>query len=272
MFWCDIGVNFTDKRLVFEPVLERALAANVSHIIITGTSLDKSQQAIRLAEQYPENLSTTAGVHPHDASQFTVQTINELKTLAKSDRVVAIGECGLDFNRNFSTPEQQLFAFEQQLKLACELGLPVFLHERDAFDAQIELLTKYRKELKGGVVHCFTGDIEQMNRYLDLDLYIGITGWVCDLKRGQALRKAVKSLPLNRILLETDAPYLRPKGLANNRKVDSSNNEPAYLPFIAGEVATLMATDIKTLQLASQVNTQALFNISSMSLDHNHAE
>jgi TatD DNase family protein len=268
MSWCDIGVNFTDKRLSFEPVLERAWAADVSHIIITGTSLDKSQKAIQLAEQYPNHLSTTVGVHPHDASQFTDQTINVLKTLAKSSQVVAIGECGLDFNRNFSTPKEQLYAFEQQLKLACELGLPVFLHERDAFDAQLELLSKYRKELQGGVVHCFTGNVEQMNRYLDLGLYIGITGWVCDLTRGQALRDAVKSLPLNRILLETDAPYLRPKGLANNRKLDFGNNEPAYLPYIAEEVANLMATDISTLQVACEANTQALFNISSCSANH----
>jgi TatD DNase family protein len=264
MSWCDIGVNFTDKRLLFEPVFERALAADVSHMIITGTNIAKSQQAIQLAQHYPNHLSTTVGVHPHDASQFNVQTISELQALAESECVVAIGECGLDFNRNFSTPEQQTFAFEQQLKLACDLGLPVFLHERDAFEVQIKLLTKYRNALKGGVVHCFTGDIAQMNRYLDLDLYIGITGWVCDLKRGQALREAVKSLPLNRILLETDAPYLRPKGLANNRKVDHGNNEPAYLPFVAEEVARLMAADMQSLQLASQTNTQALFNISSI--------
>jgi len=268
MSWCDIGVNFTDKRLSFEPVFERALAADVKQIIITGTSLKKSQQTIHLAQQYPNHLSTTVGVHPHDASQFNVETINNLKALAQSNHVVAIGECGLDFNRNLSTPDEQLFAFEQQLKLASELGLPVFLHERDAFEAQIELLKKYRKALKGGVVHCFTGNIEQMERYLDLDLYIGITGWVCDLKRGEALRDAIKSLPINRILLETDAPYLRPKGLANNRKVDNGNNEPAYLPFVAAEVAYLMATDIKTLQLASQENTQALFNISSSSAHH----
>jgi TatD DNase family protein len=268
MSWCDIGVNFTDKRLLFKSVFKRALAADVNHIIITGTSLNKSQLAIELAQQYPSHLSTTVGVHPHDASQFNAQTLNVLKTLAKSNSVVAIGECGLDFNRNFSTPEQQLLAFEQQLKLACELDLPVFLHERDAFDTQIELLTKYHKELKGGVVHCFTGNIEQMSRYLDLGLYIGITGWVCDLKRGQALRNAVKSLPLNRILLETDAPYLRPKGLANNRKVDNGNNEPAYLPYIAEEVAGLMATDINTIQVASLNNTQTLFNISRMRVNH----
>ena len=265
MTWSDIGVNFTDKRLFFEPVFKRALTADVSHIIITGTNIDKSQQAVQLAQQYPDHLSATIGVHPHDASEFGVETLNELQTLANSKSVVAIGECGLDFNRNFSTPDQQLFAFEQQLKLACELGLPVFLHERDAFEAQVKLLTKYRKTLKGGVVHCFTGDIEQMNRYLELDLYIGITGWVCDLKRGQTLREAVKSLPLNRILLETDAPYLRPKGLPNNRKVDNGNNEPAYLPFVAKEAANLMGTNLTTLELASQANTQALFKIPTMS-------
>lgn len=268
MSWCDIGVNFTDPRLSFETVFERALAADVGHIIITGTSLDKSQKAIQLAEQHPKNLSTTVGVHPHDASQFNEQSNHTLKTLAKSDRVVAIGECGLDFNRNFSTPQEQLYAFEQQLNLACELGLPVFLHERDAFDAQIKLLTQYRHELKGGVVHCFTGNSEQMHRYLELDLYIGVTGWVCDLKRGQALREAVKSLPLNRILLETDAPYLRPKGLANNRKVDNGNNEPAYLPYIAKEVAALMAMNIQTLKAASEANSQTLFNIVNNSASH----
>lgn len=264
MSWVDIGVNLTDKRLNIESVLTRALDANVTQMIITGTSVASSQQACDMAAQYPYHLFCTAGVHPHHAKDFTAHTLAELTAIASSAHVVAVGECGLDFNRNFSPPEQQLHTFEQQLILACDLALPVFLHERDAFDAQIKLLTKYRKDLQGGVVHCFTGNIEQMNRYLDLGLYIGITGWVCDLKRGQALCEAVKSLPLDRVLLETDAPYLRPKGLTNNRKVDNGNNEPAYLPYIAEEVASLMEIDIKILQLASQTNTQALFDISSI--------
>ncbi|MEP1446489.1 MAG: TatD family hydrolase [Paraglaciecola sp.] len=268
MSWCDIGVNFTDPRLSFEAVFERALAADVSQIIITGTNLDKSHKATQLARQYPSHLFTTIGVHPHDASQFTQQTVNDLRALAKSSQVVAMGECGLDFNRNFSTPEQQLFAFEEQLKLACELGLPVFLHERDAFESQIDLLTYYRAQLKGGVVHCFTGNSEQMHRYLDLDLFIGITGWVCDLKRGQDLREALKTLPLDRILLETDAPYLRPKSLANNRKVDQGNNEPAYLPYIAAQVAELMEIDTETLKVACQTNSQKLFKFSKQRAAH----
>ena len=260
MAWSDIGVNFTDKRLDFDPVLNRALEADVKQIIITGTNLQESREAINLAKQYPANLKTTIGVHPHDANQFSSQTIEDLKSLATADCVVAIGECGLDFNRNFSTPEAQIFAFEAQLQLACELGLPVFLHERDAFDTQIDLLSKYRHQLKGGVVHCFTGNVEQMHRYLALDLYIGITGWVCDLKLGQSLREAVSALPLEKVLLETDAPYLRPKGLPNNRKLDKGNNEPAYLPYIASEVAGLMAIDINMLQAASETNVQALFD------------
>ncbi|MGS2719462.1 TatD family hydrolase [Paraglaciecola aestuariivivens] len=261
MAWCDIGVNFTDNRLEFSTVFARALEANVQSMIITGTDLDKSIQANLLALEHPEHLYATAGVHPHSASSFNQASIEQIKQLAQSKQVVAIGECGLDFNRNFSSPADQLWAFEQQLIIACELGLPVFLHERDAFDDQIKLLTKYSKHLAGGVAHCFTGTLNQMQAYVDLGLYIGITGWVCDLKRGEALRDAVKHLPLERILLETDAPYLRPKGLPNNRKVDRGNNEPAYLPFIAQKVAELMAIEVETLSQACLKNSKLLFNL-----------
>jgi TatD DNase family protein len=264
MHWCDIGVNFTDKRLTLEPVLTRALEASVQQIIITGTSLEISNQAEILAQTQPQHLFSTAGVHPHHASEFTEQTNTLLRCIAQSPQVVAIGECGLDFNRNFSTPEQQLFAFEQQLILACELQLPVFLHERDAFDAQITLLKKYQNDLVGGVAHCFTGNLNQMREYIKLGFYIGITGWICDPKRGIALQEAAKSLPLERLLLETDAPYLRPKGLANNRKIDKGNNEPAYLPYIAQYLANIMQLDVQTINQASLTNTQALFGLCGM--------
>jgi TatD DNase family protein len=261
MHWSDIGVNFTDKRLLFEPVFARAKLANVTRMIITGTSLEKSQQAAQMAAQHPTQLFSTAGVHPHDASTFNQSTFDSLKALAQSKQVVAIGECGLDFNRNFSTPEQQLLAFEQQLVLACELGLPVFLHERDAYTEQTRLLAKYRKDLVGGVAHCFTGDEEQMQGYLELGLFIGITGWVCCPKRGQALQQAVQSLPLDKVLLESDAPYLRPKGLANNRKLDKGNNEPAYLPYIAEHLAKIMKVDLEVLAKACEKNLNTLFNV-----------
>ncbi|MFT2089431.1 TatD family hydrolase [Paraglaciecola sp. 2405UD69-4] len=255
----DIGVNLTDKRLERTAVIERAINASVSKMIVTGSSLESSKEARTISTQYQNTLYCTAGVHPHHAKEYTEQTTTELRALTAHPEVVAIGECGLDFNRNFSTPTEQLYAFEQQLQLACDLKLPVFLHERDAFDEQIKLLKQYRTGLVGGVAHCFTGSSEQMAAYLDLDLYIGITGWFCDPKRGQALREAIPSLPLKNLLLETDAPYLRPKGLANNRKLDKGNNEPAYLPYIAAELANLMEIEQQELQQASYYNTCKLF-------------
>jgi TatD DNase family protein len=275
MQWCDIGANLTDKRLDLEPVLSRSLQKNVQQIIITGTSVQGSRNASQIASLYPGKLYSTAGVHPHHAKEFSEHTAMELQEIATSPQVVAIGECGLDFNRNISTAQQQLHAFEQQLQLASELQLPVFLHERDAFETQIQLLRQYRSKLVGAVVHCFTGNKQQMLQYLELDLYIGITGWVCDLKRGVDLREALSALPLNRLLLETDAPYLRPKGLANNRQLDKGNNEPAYLPYIAQQVAQLMETDITRLHQAVQINTHTLFKIDTLgsaAMDADHVD
>ncbi|MEP0357524.1 MAG: TatD family hydrolase [Paraglaciecola sp.] len=270
MSWIDIGVNLADSRLDAEPVIQRAINAGIEKLIITGTSVQASSDALLLASKQPNTLYTTAGVHPHHAKDFTHKARTILKKLAKEKHVVAIGECGLDFNRNFSSPTQQLHAFEQQLQLASELGLPVFLHERDAFEAQIKLLKQYRHMLVGGVAHCFTGNLAQMNQYLDLGLYIGVTGWVCDTKRGQTLREAVPFLPLENLLLETDAPYLRPKGLPNNRKLDKGNNEPAYLPFIAAELASLMNIDKVKLQQTSYNNTHNLFTKIKLGCKNEH--
>ena len=268
MHWFDIGVNLTNQRFDIEPVLKRAGEAGVESILITGTSVDESHSALEICQQYSNSLYCTAGVHPHHASEFNQQSYAALFNLCQHPNVLAVGECGLDFNRNFSSPEQQLHAFEQQLILASELQLPVFLHERDAFAEQITLLKKYRKSLTGGVVHCFTGDVVQMRAYLELDLYIGITGWLCDPIRGEALRDAVLELPLERLMLETDAPYLRPKGLAKNRLVDHGNNEPAYLPYIAGQLANIMELDMQTIKQHSYINSQTLFGLGSQEPYH----
>ena len=269
MHWFDIGVNLTNERFDVEPVLTRAIAVGVESMILTGTSLEESQKALSLCHQFPHTLYSTAGIHPHHASEFNQQTYTTLQELCQSPHVVAVGECGLDFNRNFSTPGQQIAAFEQQLQLACEVKLPLFLHERDAFEQQIKLLKKYRPKIVGGVVHCFTGNTAQMQAYLELDFYIGITGWLCDLNRGLELREAVKFLPLNRLLLETDAPYLRPKGLANNRKIDKGNNEPAYLPYIAEQLANIKDVDIQQIKHHCYANSQTLFGL--MKHRGNHA-
>ncbi|MFT4993067.1 MAG: TatD DNase family protein [Paraglaciecola sp.] len=263
MVWFDVGVNLMDKRLSIDAVLERANLANVKQLLITGTSVEESRKAVTLAEQHPERLYCTAGIHPHHAKDASASYLDELRTLAALPQVLAIGECGLDFNRNFSPPEQQLAVFEQQLILAAELQKPLFLHERDAFCAQVKLLEKHHASLAGGVAHCFTGDKQQMQTYLDLGFYIGITGWVCDQKRGQALREAVRELPLDRLLLETDAPYLKPKTLSPQERKLSSNNEPCYLPHIAAQLATLMNVQCAELQQHSYRNSCQLFGLHS---------
>lgn len=258
MNWFDIGVNLTDERLPLQETVEQALAAGVSRLAITGTDLDGSKQAAAMVDQNPLHLVSTAGVHPHYASAADAGVIRQLAELARHPGVVAIGECGLDFNRNFSAPEDQLRVFEQQLQLACDLGKPVFLHERDAFDAQLVLLQRYASDLVGGVAHCFTGNTEQMQAYLDLGLYIGVTGWVCDERRGQNLQQAVKSLPLQRLLLETDAPYLFPKSLRPRQR----NNVPANLPHIGGFVAELVEVGVSDVAKASYSNANTLFGLS----------
>ncbi|GGD76442.1 TatD family hydrolase [Lacimicrobium alkaliphilum] len=257
MNWFDIGVNLTNSRFSKDlgEVLGRAQAGQVTEMLITGTSESQSEAALSLAEQY--NQYSTAGVHPHDASSVDKDYLHRLRDLADSPRVRAIGECGLDFNRNFSARDDQLRVFEQQLELAVELQLPVFLHERDAFSEQITLLKKYRPGLVGGVAHCFTGDREKMESYLQLDLYIGITGWLCDKKRGLDLRNAVPHLPLQRLLLETDAPFLTPKTL----RPKTSRNEPGFLPHIAEALSGLIQVPVEQLALVSTENAQRLFNI-----------
>ena len=203
----DIGANLADKRFSHDmsEVVQRAIDAGVRNILITGTSIAASKRAILLARTLPGILFATAGVHPHDAKSWLARTNDELRRLVEENKdiVKAVGECGLDFDRNFSTPEQQIKAFREQLELACELNLPVFLHERSAFDQLISILKEYRPRLRGGVVHCFTGSQAECEAYLSLDMHIGITGWICDERRGMGLREVVKHIPWNRLMIET---------------------------------------------------------------------
>jgi len=254
--WIDIGVNLTSRRFDKDrqEVIKNALNAGVTRQIVTGTNLAESKKALKLCNEHPHVLFSTAGCHPHDAKNFTANHLSQLVELLKSRSVVAVGECGLDFNRNFSPPDIQLTVFEQQLQLAAQVGKPLFLHERDAFEQQLKLLKAYRKNVKGGVVHCFTGTKDQLLAYLDLDLHIGITGWVCDERRGQELRDIVHLIPSERLMLETDAPYLLPRD--RRPKPKSSRNLPEYLPHIAGVVAELRGVAIE--QLAKQCTTNSI--------------
>ncbi|MEH6577895.1 MAG: TatD family hydrolase [Amphritea sp.] len=243
----DIGVNLTDSCFDKDrdEVLKAAATAGVSTLIITGTTLEESQQAIDLCQQHAGSLFCTVGVHPHYSKNFTSTTLSDLKSMLQTPGVVAVGETGLDFNRNFSTQEQQITAFEAQLELACETGLPLFLHERDAHQKQLEMLHSYRDHFGQGVAHCFTGSKQELYNYLDLDLHIGITGWVCDERRGSHLHPLLKDIPANRLMLETDAPYLLPRNLKPKPK--SRRNLPQYLPHILKKVAYLVEKPIDQL-------------------------
>lgn len=233
----DIGVNLTGHAFDAdrEAVVARACNAGVGVMIVTGTDLEHSEAAARLAAARRGTLYATAGIHPHHAAECTDADMNRLADLAKSEGVVALGECGLDFNRNYAPRHAQERCFETQLELAVAMKLPVFLHQRDAHETFVAILGRHRAGLVDAVAHCFTGGPEEAAAYLDLDLHIGVTGWICDERRGQVLRAAVPHIPDERLMLETDAPYLLPRDLPDPPR--SRRNEPMFLPHICRAVA-----------------------------------
>lgn len=233
----DIGANLTNKtfRHDLDQVLARARERGVTRIVVTGTSEAESEAALALARTRPGELFSTAGVHPHHAKEAGPETWNTLRALAREEPVVALGECGLDYERNYSPPDAQRRAFEAQLELAAELGMPVFLHERRAHDDFLAMVARVRPRLSRAVVHCFTGTERELAAYLELDLHIGITGWICDERRGTHLKGLVGRIPRDRLMIETDAPYLLPRTLVP--KPEGRRNEPAFLPAVLATVA-----------------------------------
>lgn len=232
----DIGVNLAHRSFHRDRthVIERAFDAGVRTMIITGTNIAGSEEGIHIAHDYPGQLFATAGVHPHDSRHCTETTLSELRQLASQKTVVAIGECGLDFNRDFSPRPDQEKWFEAQVTLAEELELPLFLHERDACVRFGEILTANRKRVPA-VLHCFTGTAEELKTYLDMGLHLGITGWICDERRGLHLRELVRQIPLDRLMIETDAPFLLPRTMPARPK--DGRNEPGFLPYVLRAVA-----------------------------------
>ncbi|QLF91908.1 TatD family hydrolase [Pseudomonas sp. ABC1] len=236
----DIGVNLTHPSFAnrHQDILQRAQAAGVWQMLLTGTRLDESEKALALCHELdPEGtrLYCTAGVHPHDAKDWGTDSARQLRLLLQEERVRAVGECGLDFNRDFSPRERQQAALEAQLQLASETGLPVFLHERDASQRMLEILKSVRDDIGDAVIHCFTGERKTLYAYLDLGLHIGITGWVCDERRGTHLQELVRDIPQGSLMLESDAPYLLPRSLKPRPK--GNLNEPAYLVQVLQDVA-----------------------------------
>jgi TatD DNase family protein len=238
-------------------MIARAADVGVKHLLITGSSVASTRVAIELVRKDPDRYRCTAGVHPHHASDLNAEALAELTNLASAPEVVAIGECGLDYFRNFSPREAQLDAFRRQLELAIEVGKPVFLHQRDAHEDFLLIMKEFRPRLVGGVAHCFTSGEAEARAYLDLDLYIGITGWICDERRGQHLREVVRHIPANRLLIETDAPYLLPRDLRPMPR--DRRNEPMYLPHILEAIASARGESAAELGTTTTRNCAALF-------------
>lgn len=257
----DIGVNLMHDSFDAdrEAVIRRARAAGVTHMIITGTDPAASSRAAAFAAKRPGLFSATAGVHPHHATEWNADTPALLRELAAQPSVVAIGECGLDFFRNFSPPEVQESVFSAQLELAAALELPVFLHQRDAFERFTAILREHLPGLAGGVAHCFTGTREEAEVLLDMGLHLGITGWLCDERRGGDLRKAVRRLPAERLLIETDAPFLLPRDLEPRPK--TRRNEPMHLSHVLHSLAACRGDEPAALARITTANARRLFGL-----------
>ena len=253
----DIGANLTHSAFHadLEEVLARARAAGVGTIVVTGTSIEESRAAALLADRH--GLYATAGVHPHHARDCDEHTLPALRELAAHPRVVALGECGLDYNRNYSTHPDQERWFAAQLELGIELGKPLFLHSRDAHPRFAEILHHHRPAK--AVAHCFTGEQAELHAYLKLGLYIGITGWICDERRGRHLLELVREIPADRLLLETDAPYLTPRDLRPQPR--SRRNEPAFLPHVLRTVARALGRPDEEVAAQTAQNARALFGL-----------
>jgi TatD DNase family protein len=251
----DIGANLTHAsfRDDLEAVVARARAAGVSTLIVTGTTVAESRTATEIADRF--DLYATAGVHPHHARDCGPTTVAELREIARHPRIVAIGECGLDFNRNYSPHPDQEKWFVAQLELGLELGKPLFLHSRDAHPRFAEILKTHG--VKQAVAHCFTGEGEELRAYLDLGLYVGITGWICDERRGRHLLELVREIPRDRLLLETDAPYLTPRDMRPQPK--ARRNEPAFLPHILKTVARALGRPADEVAEETTRNAEKLF-------------
>ncbi len=257
----DIGANLTHEAFTNDrdAVLARAMEAGIEAIVLTGTSEESSHDALALAETRPHFLYATAGVHPHGARNWTDSTHSALQKLLANPAVVAVGECGLDFNRDYSPRAEQERVFAAQLTLAAEFHKPLFLHERDAHARFLELLTPIRSSLGNAVIHCFTGSDAELEAYLELNLYVGITGWICDERRGGHLHELVARIPPDRLLVETDSPYLTPRTIRPRPR----RNEPAFLSHVIHTVAHCLGRSVEDVSASTAENARRFFGIAT---------
>ena len=258
----DIGANLCDSSFDLDrnQVIDRARHAGLEWIVVTGSDLDSSRAAIALAECYPQLLRATVGIHPHNSASYHSSSSEEIIDLAGHSLVCALGETGLDFYRNLAPPRVQVAAFEAQLECAAQLQLPLFLHERDSCPRFLEILKVWRGRLDQVVVHCFTGSSATLRSYLDLDCHIGITGWITDRRRGAELRDLVALIPPQKLLVETDAPWLIPHNMPGQPAV-KRRNEPAFLPWVVRAAAECTGVSERVLGEQTALNARKFFRI-----------
>lgn len=252
----DTHCHLTFKQLSSDigAVIERSKAAGVTSWITVGTDIEENLKAIVLANKY-ENIYAAVGIHPHDAKDVTAQTITELKELAKNQKVVAIGETGLDFHYDFSPRQSQRRVFVQQLQIAKELNLPVIVHSREAFDETIDILQQFGSGVKKTLLHCFSGSAEQAKIVLNKGHYISFTG-VVTFKNAHKTREAAKAVPLDRLMLETDCPYMSPEPM-RKQKI----NEPALMIHTAKFLAELKQTDFTDFAKQVTATSKSFFSL-----------
>ncbi len=263
--YIDIGINLTNRQFEGEidDIIQNALDEEVSQMILTGTSVRNSQASAQMAKQYPDVLYSTAGIHPHDAKSITNESIPALRKLLQMKQVVSIGECGLDFDRDFSPRPIQEKCYEAHLALATEVQKPLFLHERAAFSRFVSITKEHLPKLPQGVVHCFTGTLTEAKTYLDMGFYLGFTGAISDAKRFAHLKEVLTYVPLDKIMIETDAPFMLPKNVPIGRlkKYHERRNEPTFLPYVAGTIAQFKRISLDKVAEATTANAKQFFNL-----------
>jgi TatD DNase family protein len=247
-------LHFPDYADDLDAVLERAHEAGVRGMVTIGTDRETNQAVVELARRLPD-VWATVGIHPHDAGEAVEADFAEMEKLARSEaKVVGFGEMGLDFFRNLSPPEAQREVFRRQISMARELGKPVVIHCRDAHHETLAILAEERAREIGGVMHCFSGDVEIARRCLDLGLFISLAGPVT-YKNARALPEVARFVPEDRLVVETDCPYLPPTPHRGKR------NEPAYVVLTAAFVAELRGVAPEALGAAVTANAATLFGI-----------
>lgn len=252
----DIGLNLFCRQFPDpEKIIREAWGSGVC-CILTGTDTKENRQINDFVKRHA--VFGTAGIHPHNADRAKAEDFQLIeRLLTQNEKMVAVGECGLDYDRMFSTKENQIRCLEKHIVLAEKLGRPLFLHERSAADDFVKRFRNHPDICKKSVVHCFTGDRATLDRYLSMGFSIGVTGWICDDRRAKELRDAVRMIPLDRILVETDAPYLTPRNVPGLDRT----NVPQNVRYVVRELAKYMKVEEEELAENARKNTERIFRI-----------